>query len=215
MCALLGQQALLPSTIYHANEAARTSPKSPFPDVSLRHRACLLQSTISFARHPPYPLLIRRWVARSSITHEEEVRESEESGIAVEADDFCCCCRCFFQRKRGKCDLPSASIHSKLSTSDRNRTGISFILLIKKVGSPEECETSTDLSKIVLVFQMAPPSPNFHTTPSVGRSTHYVRFIAHHAHKHGRSLVELGIKPGTIRLRSRDLITRPPRSGNA
>ncbi|GFQ92371.1 uncharacterized protein TNCT_98121 [Trichonephila clavata] len=67
----LGQQALLPTTIYHANEAAQSSPKSPFPDVSLRHTACLLQS------HPsPLPeLLIRRWVARSSITH-EEVRES-------------------------------------------------------------------------------------------------------------------------------------------
>ncbi|GFT67547.1 uncharacterized protein TNCV_2361441 [Trichonephila clavipes] len=71
----LGQQALLPTTIYHANETAQSSPKSPFPDVSLQHTACLLllQSTISPSPLPE--LLIRRWVARSSITH-EEVRES-------------------------------------------------------------------------------------------------------------------------------------------
>ncbi|KAF8766455.1 hypothetical protein HNY73_019516 [Argiope bruennichi] len=73
MCALLGQQAHLPSTIYHANEASRTSPKSPFPDVSQRHRVCLPAPEHNLFRSPsPFPLLIRRWVAQSSITHEEE-----------------------------------------------------------------------------------------------------------------------------------------------
>ncbi|GBN25944.1 hypothetical protein AVEN_273345-1 [Araneus ventricosus] len=59
-------------------------------------------------------------------------------------------------------------------------------------------------------FELAPPSPNFLTTPAGGRLAH-ARFEVYQAHKDGASSVELGLKSGTIRFPSRYLTTRPLR----
>ncbi|GBN29843.1 hypothetical protein AVEN_61342-1 [Araneus ventricosus] len=59
--------------------------------------------------------------------------------------------------------------------------------------------------------ELAPPLRNFalHQRKDVWRED--ARFGAKQAHIHGGSSIELGFKPGTLYLRSRDLTIRPPR----
>ncbi|GBM22358.1 hypothetical protein AVEN_121167-1 [Araneus ventricosus] len=44
--------------------------------------------------------------------------------------------------------------------------------------------------------ELAPPPPNFRTTPATGRLTHDGRFKVHQAHMHDSSLVKSGFKLG-------------------
>ncbi|GBN11623.1 hypothetical protein AVEN_111508-1 [Araneus ventricosus] len=57
--------------------------------------------------------------------------------------------------------------------------------------------------------ELAPP--NFCRTLAGGRLTHYVVFNAHQALPHFEYLVKSSFELGTLRPRSRDLSTRPPR----
>ncbi|GBN00801.1 hypothetical protein AVEN_131513-1 [Araneus ventricosus] len=59
--------------------------------------------------------------------------------------------------------------------------------------------------------EMASPSPNICITPAGGRLHPYVIFNVQQAPTHGGSSVESGSEHGTLRPRSRDLITRLPR----
>ncbi|GBM50046.1 hypothetical protein AVEN_172927-1 [Araneus ventricosus] len=57
--------------------------------------------------------------------------------------------------------------------------------------------------------ELAPPSPNFHATPTGGRlATTYDLECSRPIH--GGSSVESGFEPGTLRPQSRDLTSRPP-----
>ncbi|GBN91420.1 hypothetical protein AVEN_152106-1 [Araneus ventricosus] len=71
---------------------------------------------------------------------------------------------------------------------------------------------SDDEDDTVLVSELASPSLNFRKTtkggplvPNIGFSTSFSYSI------HGGFSVESGFEPGSLRLRSRDLITRTPR----
>ncbi|GBL93867.1 hypothetical protein AVEN_153628-1 [Araneus ventricosus] len=61
--------------------------------------------------------------------------------------------------------------------------------------------------------ELAHPPQNFCTIPVEGRLT-YVRFSVNQVNKHGGSLIEPGFEYGALRLRSRDLTTKPPRYSN-
>ncbi|GBL74426.1 hypothetical protein AVEN_235381-1 [Araneus ventricosus] len=58
--------------------------------------------------------------------------------------------------------------------------------------------------------ELTQPSRNF-CTPSAGGHFTQVRCNVRQAHKHDRSSVESGLEPGTLRLRSPNFTTWPPR----
>ncbi|GBM58243.1 hypothetical protein AVEN_85842-1 [Araneus ventricosus] len=59
--------------------------------------------------------------------------------------------------------------------------------------------------------ELAPPSPNFHATPTGGRLTTTYDLTCNRPHT--RRIFSGGFEPGALRPQSRDLTTRPPRPG--